>query len=393
MHGCPGTISRTRVALSGLAITLASSSVRADEPPPFLPPSLQKIVEQAREDNKGVAQRGEMSDDAIKGLRDIAAGDLTLGEVIDQLGSDDIAERERASDLLANVAMWDEDILAKACELPEVCAERRARLRNAIYERFINTPRPAVGITMGNNAISGILVTGLQKGFPAAGVLREGDEILVIGGVDLRPTSNNQAPLMAAIASFDPGDTIDLMVLRDGREIDLQIELGSFDDLGQQARARPDDVMQRALALRMHRLGFDLDADTGRPIAAPVSRFDWKNASRRIVRPAENVQLVSGGEASLVPGRPSGGLGTVNPSMALRAERARNDFKQPAGQPNQNQALLQQIRQIDAQIDSLSEKINDPRLNAEERARYLEAMEELTLLRKRLQLVATDPNR
>jgi hypothetical protein len=383
----------TRLALSGLAVTLAASAVSAGDPPPFLPPSLQKIVEEARGKDTSGAQRAEMSDDSIEGLRDIVAGDLTLGDVIDQLGSDDLAERERASELLANVAMWDEAILAKACELPGVCAERRSRLRAAIYERFLNSPRPAVGITMGAAATSGILVERLQPGFPAGRVLRARDEILVIGGVDLRPTKSDQKPLMAAIASFDPGDTVDLMVLREGREIDLQIELGSFDDLNQQVRARPDDVMRHALELRMSRLGFDLDGDGGPAIAAPISRFDWKHASRRIVRPAQNVQLVSGGEASLVPGRPSGGLGTVNPSMALRAERARNDFKQPAGRQAIDREAIEKINAIDELINSLSEKINDPRATEDERAKYRETMLDLARQRQLLVLVATDPNR
>jgi hypothetical protein len=292
------------------------------------------------------------------------------------------------------VPQWDEAILAKACELPEVCAERRMRLRQAIYERFVNSPRPAVGISMGGReANSGILIAGLQPGFPAGRVLQKDDEILVIGGVDLRPTPGDQRPLMAAIASFDPGDTIDLLVLRKGREIELQIELGSFDDLEQQARARPSDVMQRALALRLHRLGYDLDADTGRPIAAPISRFDWNRASKRVVRPAQNVNLVSGGEPSAIPGRPGGGMGTVNPSVAMRAERGRNDFKQPAAVQALNQDIAEKIGLIEAQIDSLSEKINDPRATEEERAAYREKMKELAQQRRMLVLAVTDPDR
>ncbi len=393
MHGRPGTTQMTRPALSALALAIAASAVCAGDPPPFLPPSLQKVVEQARENAKGPEPRTERTEESIEAIRAVASGDLTLGEVIDRLGSDDLAERERASELLANVAMWDEAILAKACALPDLCWERRARLRNAIYTRFMNSPRPAIGIRMAPGAESGILVERLEEGFPARKTLREKDEILVIGGVDLRPTKTDQGPLMASIASFDPGDTVDLLVLREGREIELQIELGSWDDLNQQARTRQDRVMRDALALRMHRMDYDLDADTGRPVAAPVSRFDWKQASRRVVRPTQNVSLVSGGEASLVPGRPGGGMGTVNPSVALRAERARNDFKQPVGQPAINLEAVEKINAIDVQINSLTEKINDPRATEAERAAYREAMNELARQRQRLVLIATDPNR
>ncbi len=393
MHGRPGTTMFARPALTALALAMFASAVDAGDPPPFLPPSLQKIVEQARANEKAAEPREPRSDELFEDLRNVSSGDLTLGEVIDRLGSDDLAERERASELLANVAMWDEEILAKACELPEVCSERRARLRDAIYTRFLNSPRPAIGIRMAPGAESGIRVERLEAGFPAGKTLRANDEILVIGGVDLRPTKTDQGPLMAAIASFDPGDLVDVLVLREGREIELQIELGSWDDLNQQARARQNEVMRRALALRMHRKGYDLDSDTGRPIAAPVSRFDWKQASRRVVRPTQSVSLMSGGEASLVPGRPSGGMGAVNPSIALRAERAKNDFKQPADRQAMDREAIAKINAIDMQINSLTEKINDPRATEEERAALRETMRELTLHRRRLVLVATDPDR
>jgi serine protease Do len=76
----------------------------------------------------------------------------------------------------------------------------------------------------------GALVEGVVDGSPAdkAG-LKEQDVIVSLGGDKI----DDSDQLRAAISDHQPGDEVDLVVLRNGREKSLKIELGSSDDLAE----------------------------------------------------------------------------------------------------------------------------------------------------------------
>ena len=375
----PMHATRSTLALTVGAMTLSAGAALA-EPPPFLPPSLQKVIDQARD-----AQVDETRD--VGDVREIAAGDLTLGEVIEQLGDDDLETRERATLTLASASMWDETVLAKACELPDICAETRERIMSAMLQRFQNAERPAIGISMDRSEF-GIKITGVQAQFPASRSLRANDVLLKIGEVDFRPDPGNLYKLQVATASYEPGEVVDMLVLRDDRETPLKVELGRFDDLNGQGGPRTESMMREAFELRMHRMG--IGWPRAGAIAAPVSRFDWERASRAS-RSTDRGGMMSGGEASLVPGRPSGGIVGVD-SRVVRVERARNDFKQPAD-PNDAEvlaAIREKLQEVDREITSVRMQMNDPRLNEQERDQLRERMLELAKQRNALMLAAVD---
>ncbi len=113
---------------------------------------------------------------------------------------------------------------------------------NRIVPEIIRTgkpPRPVLGITMLDddlaraNRIDGVVVSEVVAGGPAerAGLkpLREsgdgrtflGDVILQVGGQRVR----RQEELLAALGAFQPGDELELVVLRDRREVGVRVVL------------------------------------------------------------------------------------------------------------------------------------------------------------------------
>jgi hypothetical protein len=101
--------------------------------------------------------------------------------------------------------------------------------------------------------------------------------------------------------------------------------------------------------------------------------------------------MMSGGEASLVPGRPSGGIAGSD-SRIVRVERARNDFKQPINPDDAAvlAAIREKLQEVDREINSVRMQMNDPRLNEQERAQLRERMLELAKQRSALMIAAVD---
>jgi len=70
----------------------------------------------------------------------------------------------------------------------------------------------------------GAQVVGVPAGSPAAAAgLQKGD---VVTGVDGQPVTDGIS-LIVAIRSHQPGETVDLLVRRDGRQRDLKVTLDS----------------------------------------------------------------------------------------------------------------------------------------------------------------------
>ncbi len=86
------------------------------------------------------------------------------------------------------------------------------------------TARPSIGITCYNaevNGVKGVLVKEVTAGTPADGLLRPNDLIYGVNGV----TASTVDDLTRVFAALDPGDTVDLMVLRGTREITVTVAL------------------------------------------------------------------------------------------------------------------------------------------------------------------------
>jgi putative serine protease PepD len=84
---------------------------------------------------------------------------------------------------------------------------------------------PVIGASVATRSSSnGAQVVGVPAGSPAAAAgLRQGD---VVTGVDGHPVTDGIS-LIVAIRSHQPGETVDLLVRRDGRQRDLKVTLDS----------------------------------------------------------------------------------------------------------------------------------------------------------------------
>lgn len=86
------------------------------------------------------------------------------------------------------------------------------------------TARPSIGISCYNveaDGVAGVLVKEVTAGTPAEGLIRENDLIYGANGV----MAGNVDDLTRIFAVLDPGDTVDLMVLRNGERITVTVVL------------------------------------------------------------------------------------------------------------------------------------------------------------------------
>jgi 2-alkenal reductase len=87
---------------------------------------------------------------------------------------------------------------------------------------------PAVAAEFDLDASGGVVITSVPDGPAADAGLQEGDIILQIGDYPL----NAQTPFSEALFNYDPGDTVTLLIIRDGEEQEIEITFGE----------RPDDI-------------------------------------------------------------------------------------------------------------------------------------------------------
>lgn len=247
--------------------------------------------------------------------------DLVASAVAD-LDAPDFTVRENASKRLQEDPEISLDAVAMALAKPDLTAEQQQRLMTAIRERFVNTPRPAIGISFSFNSIEaprGLLISGVFDGFPAVDdkSIQYLDIIESLDGESLQADpapaqgrnfnqlSSAQQKLRAIVMSHDPGEQVPAVVLRladphpelrevrnnpngnadlpagydpafPRKQVSVKLTLGRYDRLPNavnfgdlSAQARP--FAPRAIAQRLKRLG--VTAPTG-PVVGDASRIN-----------------------------------------------------------------------------------------------------------------------
>jgi serine protease Do len=84
----------------------------------------------------------------------------------------------------------------------------------------IQTLTDQMGEFLGVPGKKGVLVTSVTAGSPAASVLRAGDVVISIDG----KTASDPSDLTQALARKQPGDKVDLRIIRDKKEIAVSVE-------------------------------------------------------------------------------------------------------------------------------------------------------------------------
>jgi serine protease Do len=73
------------------------------------------------------------------------------------------------------------------------------------------------------NAGRGVLVTGVERGSPAARAgLRQGDQVVALDGQRI----DTSRALVRNVAALPPGQTVQLSILREGRPTDVPVQIG-----------------------------------------------------------------------------------------------------------------------------------------------------------------------
>lgn len=241
-----------------------------------------------------------------------------FGGLLDQLDDPSLQVRENASkqldamlaaSRLAQPAFLDrlmEGALLERAQQPDQPLETRSRLIGALRERFMRSPRAAMGFQFGGVTPVGVIIGATFDPFPAKrlGLLQPQDIITSIEGTRLDAQLSQQGDpirvqelVRAIILSHEPGERVRLSILRptpvanvDGQPID-----GAVADMGGQhldilvplgsSTALPDNrgdlgfPLENAWRVRLDRLGL---AETPRPtLGSGLTLSQWVERQAR----------------------------------------------------------------------------------------------------------------
>ena len=244
------------------------------------------------------------------------------------LDADDLAVREAATRRLSTdpaLAMIDiEALLAR----PDLSPEQAARLLSAARDRFLRSPRAALGVQFENGVTGPVIIAKTFERFPAAGILKPGDEILAVEG---QPVVNGWQNFRPLIISREPGESLKLRLRRAGEVIELAAPLGRYSDLPPQ-RALALDDLARAWETRSQAYAASISlppvAVSPEPEWTPRGQgaidMEWH---RRFDADSPRVAMVPGGH-------PAGPLSAIDSAVTEpRVVFGGGEFRAPAAPP------------------------------------------------------------
>ncbi len=160
---------------------------------------------------------------------DVGTAAPQLEALVAKLDADDPIEREAAGEAIRKS---DADLksLFEIMKRPSLSLEQRKRLEAVAREPFENAPRAGLGVSFDRAVDDGsvrIIGTVNRPGFHAHEVLKPGDTVRELDGLPV----HSQEQARSVILSHDPGDSIEILVVRQGARIRSSIKLGNFTDL------------------------------------------------------------------------------------------------------------------------------------------------------------------
>jgi hypothetical protein len=306
---------------------------------------------------------------------------VDIGPLIADLDAPEVARRLHATDTLTGSPGVTLPHLEAALLEPGLSLEQRRRLLAAAKRRFFSEPRAAMGVSNRDAGLGGgrapIIVQPTQAGFHAMEVLRADDRLESIDGVRLESWDHCRC----VIISHDPGDVVELGIVRGGTPMQVKVRLGRYDDLRQTLSA---DVVGAAWALRSAPYS---SLESGRPVAIesgidPAAWFDRprsENSRRLRTAPDDDggARLTAGGESRGGAGDDLfGGVFLHQPGRQFQIgnRRAFDERVEREQVQSQIRGLRQQHELIKAVADANRAALADDRLPAAERARLLEEL-------------------
>lgn len=184
------------------------------------------------------------------GTTDAGAAPQDLASAIAALDAPTFDERDVAEEWLAarpSIRLAD---LFESLTRETLSPEQRARLVRVARLKFLARDPAGLGVEFDQMAQSdGVFIQRTIAGFASAEFLKPQDEIRSVDGL----TVWERDQVRAGIISHDPGEIIEIGVMREGRPLIFKITLGSFSSLKNNGGPREADVIEQAWALRVAR--------------------------------------------------------------------------------------------------------------------------------------------
>lgn len=349
-----------------------------------------------------------------------AAGE-DLASMISMLNSDVLAERENAENWLRSAEEVSLNELLETLVAGELSPEQTLRITHAARARFSARDPGALGVQFDNfnDDGGGAFITGTIENFAAAEFLKAGDQIRSMDGMPVLGYHD----VRAAILSRDPGEVIEVGIVRAGQNLMFKIPLAEYSKLPerQNGRSGPNESdleaawrVRLARVMRSMRIDGTLPEDR-REVRPALSQERWERLDSRVDE-ARRASVY--GERSV----PRGGGGPPQmPNIALGGQArsgmrflhdrfgggqggpTRMVFPDPAEQRRQViDAMRQQIQQLESvrfatlgEIENMKQKLQNGDVPAEVRANLESKMAQLdqratefdlriTLLRRQL---------
>lgn len=299
-----------------------------------------------------------------------------FGALLERLNSADYGERQAASTALANIPGGPEEIARRIRKGASYTPEQWARLDDAMMQRFLVTPRGGLGASLNQRTPrGGVELAFLMDAFPAAKVLRAGDTVIAAEGVQLTAIADSGMYLRALIISHDPGETLSLTIVREGRTMDQRVPLGSYADLASPGPMSPD-IVAKGWELRRERLG--VAPQSPKPITVRVTPVDWpeQRIPGRFLGPAG---VVPGGRSAFLPDPDAIRRVALSPDAAIQQRQLAVMQKQQLQQQqrmnlprdraaDQKRFVQQRIQQEYTRIELYQMQLRDPGVKPEQRA-------------------------
>lgn len=192
----------------------------------------------------------------------------------------------------------------------ELSPEQRERLLQVGTKLFDAIPHGAMGVQFSQiDRGEGVEISMVVKGFDAAHALSAGDTVLEIDG---RPV-NARDDMRSVIISHDPGDRLEMTLLRRGERVVVSLRLGDYSDLRSAAvtdRSLLRDALEERVARRAGKRGanhgiIDSGIDSGEWAKLQLGLGDGaarRGASSIVIRDDENSKVsdISAGGADRV---------------------------------------------------------------------------------------------
>jgi PDZ domain len=203
-----------------------------------------------------------------------------LRDLVDRLDTGAWIERDLAS---TDLSLYSDEYTLADIELylqdPTLSQEQHSRLMNACYARFIDFPKGGLGVAFGTIQPGSIEVDPIDRDprFPASALLNPGDAIARVDGKFVRDSFE----VRAQILSRQPGETLPVTIKRGTKLIEMDLPLGSFNQLSGPARMDPL-IIARALAIRWERLGIIsavTQSDATNKIGTNTTQESWTKAA------------------------------------------------------------------------------------------------------------------